>query len=31
MAIIEGDQEVLARFGPDEQAALRKLLDGVAD
>jgi ABC-type lipoprotein export system ATPase subunit len=29
-AIIRGDQEVLARFGPDERAALRKLLDGVA-
>ncbi|MGD2177763.1 MAG: ABC transporter ATP-binding protein [Anaerolineae bacterium] len=31
MAILEGEQEVLARFGPDERAALRKLLDGVAD
>jgi ABC-type lipoprotein export system ATPase subunit len=28
-AIIEGDEEVLERFGPDERAALRKLLDGV--
>jgi ABC-type lipoprotein export system ATPase subunit len=28
-AIIQGDEEVLERFGPDERAALRNLLDGV--
>jgi ABC-type lipoprotein export system ATPase subunit len=28
-AIVQGDEEVLERFGPDERAALRNLLDGV--
>ena len=28
-AIVEGDEEVLEQFGPDERAALHKLLDGV--
>jgi ABC-type lipoprotein export system ATPase subunit len=28
-AILEGDEEVLARFGPDERAVLRRLLEGV--
>ncbi len=27
--ILGGDEEVLARFGPDERAALRRLLEGV--
>jgi ABC-type lipoprotein export system ATPase subunit len=30
-AIAEGEEEVLERFGPDERAALRKLLDGVSE
>jgi ABC-type lipoprotein export system ATPase subunit len=29
-AIVEGDEEALETFGPDERAALRKLLEGVA-
>ena len=29
-AILDGEEKVLAEFGPDERAALRKLLDGVA-
>ena len=28
-AILSGDDEALARFGPDERAVLRKLLEGV--
>jgi putative ABC transport system ATP-binding protein len=28
-AILNGDEATLARFGPDEQAALRRLLEGV--
>ena len=29
-AILEGDRAALAQFGPDEQAALQRLLEGVA-
>jgi len=29
-AILDGEEQVLAEFGSDERAALRKLLDGVA-
>ena len=29
-AILNGDEAALARFGPDEQAALQRLLEGVA-
>jgi len=29
-AIVEGDEDVLTRFGPDERRALRELLEGVA-
>ncbi len=29
-AILAGDEAALARFGPDEQAALQRLLEGVA-
>jgi ABC-type lipoprotein export system ATPase subunit len=30
-AIMEGDEEVLEKLGPDEREALRRLLEGVAD
>jgi ABC-type lipoprotein export system ATPase subunit len=29
-AIVEGDEDVLARFGPDERRALHQLLEGLA-
>jgi ABC-type lipoprotein export system ATPase subunit len=30
-AIMEGDEELLETFGPDERKALRRLLEGIAD